>query len=123
MKKELVLLLTLLPIIFMCSCDKSKEANIEVIEVSDIVRYKQIGFESVNNYQGKNDLVIEIILHFKNTDYNTSSNYHSNDYYIINGNDKLSPLDLKIGDKLYFDIDRIDETCPCQAYGGYLYLI
>ncbi len=122
MKKILLFLTLIFFMFFICSCSKSNEANIEVIEVSDIVKYKHIGSKTISNYQGNDDIVIEMILHFSDTDYNASSNYSSNDYYIINGNDKISPLDLKIGDKLYFDINRIYETNPCQAYGGYLYL-
>lgn len=123
MRKLTLILIGILSLVFLESCSESKEANIEVIEIGDIIKFKQIVSKTTSNYQGNNNIVIEMILHFRDTDYGASSNYSSNDYYIIKGNDKLSPLDLKIGSKLYFDVYRIDETNPCQAYGGYLYLI
>ena len=124
MKKKIILLvLFMFPLIPICSCNNYNEANIEVIEVSNIVRYKDIRFESSNNYQGEPNAVIEMILHFQDTDYEASSNYFSNEYYIISGDKKISPLELKVGDRLYFDITKVETTNPSQAYRGYLYLV
>lgn len=118
----LAIVISLVIVKSLSSC--SKKANIEVIEVSDVVRFKSIENLNVKDYKGDNDVIIEIILNFENSDYKSSSNLSSNDYYIISKKDNshISPLDLKVGDQLYFEYNRMLETSPLIAYGSYLYL-
>ena len=93
--------------------DDIYEPNIVVIEVGDYVRYnvldkdkfdKSVNFSEMDNYS-----IVECVLYFDlNSNFlaNSKNNRNSNDYYIIDGNDKISPLNLKVGDRLYFDYDN-----------------
>ena len=118
MKKILLSILNivlLLSFFFLFSCNKRK-ANFMVTNVGKYVEYSDIT-ELAN---GKT-IYGKCILYFEDTDYESKTSL-TNDYYIISGDNKISPLDLKVGDKIYFELITILETAPGKAYGHYLYL-
>ncbi len=112
-----VFLLCIFMLLLMATVSCARKANLEVIEVSDYVRYRYIDKNSQ-----RPDAVIEVYLNFKDTDY-VSKGSKENDYYIISSNNKIDPLDLKVGDKLYFKVYYILEVNPEIVVGSYLYLV
>lgn len=91
--------------------------NLEIVSVEDTVKYKFTDSRA-------SETEIEY-LYFENTDYgNKTSN--DNNYYIIDGENRVEPLNLKVGDKLYFDTNstryNIDKKTAIPV-GGYLYLV
>lgn len=87
--------------------------NLEVASIGDTVKFKKINSDEEIDY-----------LLFKNTDYgSTRSDY--NDYYVIDGENKIEPSKLKVGDKLYFDIMYYQADLVYSSLvivGRYLYL-
>jgi len=110
-----IISLLLISIFSLFSCNKRK-ANFIVTNVGEYVEYSYIT-ELAN---GKT-IYGKCILYFEDTDYESTTSL-TNDYYIISGDNKISPLDLKVGDKIYFELITILETAPGKAYGHYLYL-
>ena len=86
-----------------------------VTNVGDYVEYSYI------TELAEKTIYSKCILFFEDTDYESKTS-QTNDYYIISGDNKKSPLDLKVGDKIYFELITIEETGPGKAYGHYLYL-
>ncbi len=124
MKKKFFLLL-IIPILIIVSltiiiCSK-KTANIEVYEVSDYVHYKLIDEKITGSTSDKN-YVCEVFLQFENTDYEASGSQSSMNYYVKKGFSKIAASDLKVGDKLYFKYNQINQSIPAIAYGSYLYM-
>lgn len=109
-----IISLLLISIFSLFSCNKRK-ANFIVTNVGEYVEYSHIT-ELVEK-----TIYSKCILFFEDTDYESKTS-QTNDYYIISGDNKISPLDLKVGDKIYFELTTILETGPGQAYGHYLYL-
>ena len=109
--------------LFLTSSTPKMNANLEVIEVSDFVRFRDISYLYTENYTGDKNRIIEAYLCFDTDDYDAKGNHSSNDYFIISGNEKISPLELKVGDRLFFEIERKIEISPCIIYGKHLYLI
>lgn len=93
----------------------NRKANFEVYEVSDVVKFKEIS---------SSNSILQCEFNFKNTDYGSVSNMDpANDYYIIYGNEKISPLELKVGDRVFFDYEYCLDSYPALAIGSYIYLI
>ena len=92
------------------------KANLEVESVDDVVKYKM--------YNRGETFEIEYLA-FEHTDYECDYSFE-NDYYIIDGDNKMNPLDLKVGDKLYFEILFYGYNPSTQKqviHGAYLYLV
>ena len=91
-------------------------ANLEVESVGDVVKYKM--------YNTFDTTPIDYLT-FELTEYECDYSFE-NDYYIIDGDNKMNPLDLKVGDKLYFEIiyyKYFPDTKTQVIHGSYLYLV
>ena len=82
---------------------------------------KYVEYSDITELANGKTIYSKCILYFEDTDYESTTSL-TNDYYIISGDNKISPLDLKVGDKIYFELITILETAPGKAYGHYLYL-
>lgn len=94
--------------------------NIVVSEVGEFVKYTSLNplysFDEVNGKYKEYSYVwenLECVLYFEsNGDYDVSNinSGNSNDYFIVDGDNRISPLDLKVGDKLYFNYTKFKQT-------------
>lgn len=97
------------------------QPNLEVIEVSDVVRFRDLTYK---NYYD-NDLIMEVGLNFVDI-YDSKSNLTSNDYYVYDLFFRKKPLSLKVGDKIcvssYIKPEILKYTDDPKRYYTYWYV-
>lgn len=118
------------PLLCLSACSNNNEENIQfndyslyepnmiVAEVNDYVRFIDIDpkFREYNELNNETYLYGEYVICFDENDIHHELNSrNSNNYYIIDGDNYLSPLDLKVGDKLFFKYTKKLVTSTTSA--------
>ena len=119
LRKIFLSIIIMFSFVFLISCGNKEEIkpSLEVIEVGDYVKYQYLLDE--NPY--------EVVLNFKYSNFESKDSMSSNDYYIMNeidGNEKIKPLDLKVGDKLVFSatVPMSEDYPVIKKIGNYNFL-
>ncbi|MBR6071700.1 MAG: hypothetical protein IKP77_02565 [Acholeplasmatales bacterium] len=97
------------------------EPQLEVIEVSDVVRFRDLTYK---NYYD-NNIIMEVELNFVDI-YDSKGNLSSNDYYIYDLFFRKKPLSLNVGDKIcvssYMNPEILGRTDDPKRYYTYWYV-